>query len=184
MSSSPPPTACSRIRRLSGWPPAAPKEVIATDTLPIPEDKRFENLTVLSIAPLLAQTIQEAFENGSVTSLFNGSASDSAGAPHQYEGGATGEQQPDSCRHTDTDVAPTAATRSRISGGPGAAGLDRRERRTRVGDEPRCRPSCCRTATPPHSPALVVTPPPGQPSTMVCVCPLVRVIRRHRQVRR
>ena len=25
---------------------------------------------------------------------------------------------------------------------------------------------------------------PGQPSTMVCVCPLVRVIRRHRQVRR
>ncbi len=50
------------------------KEVIATDTLPIPEDKRFENLTVLSIAPLLAQTIQEVFENGSVTSLFNGSA--------------------------------------------------------------------------------------------------------------
>ena len=50
------------------------KEVIATDTLPIPPEKQFENLTVLSMAPLLAQTIKEVFENGSVTSLFNGSA--------------------------------------------------------------------------------------------------------------
>ncbi|MFT3715871.1 MAG: ribose-phosphate diphosphokinase [Gordonia sp. (in: high G+C Gram-positive bacteria)] len=50
------------------------KEVIATDTLPIPEEKRFDNLTVLSIAPLLAQTIREVFENGSVTSLFDGNA--------------------------------------------------------------------------------------------------------------
>ncbi|MFT3659828.1 MAG: ribose-phosphate diphosphokinase [Gordonia sp. (in: high G+C Gram-positive bacteria)] len=50
------------------------KEVIATDTLPIDEDKRFDNLTVLSIAPLLAQTIREVFENGSVTSLFDGNA--------------------------------------------------------------------------------------------------------------
>lgn len=49
------------------------KEVIATDTLPIPEDKRFENLTVL-IAPLLAQTIQEVFENGSVTSTCSTAA--------------------------------------------------------------------------------------------------------------
>ncbi|MDG3012295.1 ribose-phosphate diphosphokinase [Rhodococcus sp. D2-41] len=50
------------------------KEVIATNTLPITEEKQFANLTVLSIAPLLARTIREVFENGSVTSLFNGSA--------------------------------------------------------------------------------------------------------------
>ncbi|MFT4126648.1 MAG: ribose-phosphate diphosphokinase, partial [Gordonia sp. (in: high G+C Gram-positive bacteria)] len=50
------------------------REVIATDTLPIPAEKRFDNLTVLSIAPLLAQTIREVFENGSVTSLFDGHA--------------------------------------------------------------------------------------------------------------
>ncbi|WP_448222839.1 ribose-phosphate diphosphokinase [Gordonia iterans] len=50
------------------------REVIATDTLPIPAEKRFENLTVLSMAPLLAQTIREVFENGSVTSLFDGNA--------------------------------------------------------------------------------------------------------------
>ena len=47
-------------------------EVIATDTLPIPPEKRFDNLTVLSIAPLLAKAIQEVFVDGSVTSLFDG----------------------------------------------------------------------------------------------------------------
>ncbi|PRX49968.1 ribose-phosphate pyrophosphokinase [Prauserella shujinwangii] len=50
------------------------REVIVTNTLPIPEEKRFGNLTVLSIAPLLARAIQEVFEDGSVTSLFDGSA--------------------------------------------------------------------------------------------------------------
>ncbi|WP_024794523.1 ribose-phosphate diphosphokinase [Tomitella biformata] len=50
------------------------KEVIITDTLPITPDKMFDSLTVLSIAPLLARTIREVFENGSVTSLFNGIA--------------------------------------------------------------------------------------------------------------
>jgi ribose-phosphate pyrophosphokinase len=50
------------------------KEVVLTNTLPIPEEKKFGNLTVLSIAPLLARTIHEVFEDGSVTSLFNGNA--------------------------------------------------------------------------------------------------------------
>lgn len=49
-------------------------EVIATNTLPIPPEKRFANLTVLSIAPLLAKTIREVFVNGSVTQLFDGNA--------------------------------------------------------------------------------------------------------------
>ena len=50
------------------------REVIVTNTLPIPEDKRFPQLTVLSIAPLLARAIREVFEDGSVTSLFDGHA--------------------------------------------------------------------------------------------------------------
>ena len=50
------------------------REVIVTNTLPITEDKRFDQLTVLSIAPLLASTIRAVFENGSVTGLFDGSA--------------------------------------------------------------------------------------------------------------
>jgi ribose-phosphate pyrophosphokinase len=50
------------------------REVIFTDTLPIPDEKRFPTMTVLSIAPLLARAIHEVFEDGSVTSLFNGNA--------------------------------------------------------------------------------------------------------------
>ncbi|WP_281706639.1 ribose-phosphate diphosphokinase, partial [Corynebacterium argentoratense] len=42
------------------------KEVITTDTLP-QNSEGWDNLTVLSIAPLLAKTIREIFENGSVT---------------------------------------------------------------------------------------------------------------------
>jgi ribose-phosphate pyrophosphokinase len=49
-------------------------EVVVTDTLPISEDRRFDKLTVLPIAPLLARAIQEVFNDGSVTSLFDGAA--------------------------------------------------------------------------------------------------------------
>jgi ribose-phosphate pyrophosphokinase len=47
-------------------------EVIITNTLPISGEKRFDKLTVLSIAPLIARAIQEVFSDGSVTSLFEG----------------------------------------------------------------------------------------------------------------
>ena len=48
-------------------------EVIVTNTLPIPpDDSRFDKLTVLSIAPLIARAITEVFSDGSVTSLFDG----------------------------------------------------------------------------------------------------------------
>jgi ribose-phosphate pyrophosphokinase len=50
------------------------REVVVTNTLPIPDDKCFPQLTVLSIAPLIARTIHEVFTDGSVTSLFNGNA--------------------------------------------------------------------------------------------------------------
>ena len=50
------------------------REVIVTNTLPIEESKRFPQLTVLSIAPLLADTTRAVFENGSVTGLFDGDA--------------------------------------------------------------------------------------------------------------
>ena len=47
-------------------------EIIITNTLPVPQEKRFDKLTVLSIAPLLARAISEVFSDGSVTSLFDG----------------------------------------------------------------------------------------------------------------
>ncbi|SNS90314.1 ribose-phosphate pyrophosphokinase [Micrococcales bacterium KH10] len=50
------------------------REVVVTDTLPISADKRFEHLTVLSIAPVIARAIREVFDDGSVTSLFDGNS--------------------------------------------------------------------------------------------------------------
>jgi ribose-phosphate pyrophosphokinase len=45
-------------------------EVVVTDTLPISQERRFNKLTVLSIAPLLATAINEVFTDGSVTRMF------------------------------------------------------------------------------------------------------------------
>ena len=50
------------------------KEVIVTDTLPIVPSRMFDKLTILPIAPLLSRAIREVFEDGSVTSMFNGHA--------------------------------------------------------------------------------------------------------------
>ncbi len=47
-------------------------EIIVTDTIPIGSEKRFPQLTVLPIAPVLAHAIEEVFNDGSVTSLFDG----------------------------------------------------------------------------------------------------------------
>jgi hypothetical protein len=45
-------------------------EVVVTNTLPIPEDQRFDKLTILSIAPILARAVYEVFTDGSVTRMF------------------------------------------------------------------------------------------------------------------
>ncbi len=49
-------------------------EVVVTDTLPIADEMRYDKLTVLPIAPMLARAIREVFDDGSVTSLFDGNA--------------------------------------------------------------------------------------------------------------
>jgi ribose-phosphate pyrophosphokinase len=50
------------------------REIIITNTLPIPPERQFDKLTVLSIAPLLSKAIKAVFEDGSVTSLFDGAS--------------------------------------------------------------------------------------------------------------
>jgi ribose-phosphate pyrophosphokinase len=45
-----------------------------TNTLPITPDKKFEQLTVLSIAPLIAAAISAVFGDDSVNKLFPGHA--------------------------------------------------------------------------------------------------------------
>ncbi|TFH34199.1 MAG: ribose-phosphate pyrophosphokinase [Anaerolineales bacterium] len=47
------------------------KEIVTTNTLPIPEEKLLPNLTILSIAPLLSEVILRAHEGRSVGELFN-----------------------------------------------------------------------------------------------------------------
>jgi ribose-phosphate pyrophosphokinase len=50
------------------------QEVVVTNTLPVPQDRVFDKLTQLSIGPLVARAIREVFEDGSVTSMFEGHA--------------------------------------------------------------------------------------------------------------
>jgi ribose-phosphate pyrophosphokinase len=48
--------------------------VVVTDTLPLPAEKHWDRLTVLPIAPLIARAIDAVFNDGSVTSMFDGAA--------------------------------------------------------------------------------------------------------------
>jgi ribose-phosphate pyrophosphokinase len=46
--------------------------VVVTNTVPVPSEKRFDGLRVLSIAPLIAEAIDAVFAEGSVSELFDG----------------------------------------------------------------------------------------------------------------
>jgi ribose-phosphate pyrophosphokinase len=48
------------------------QEVVVTNTLPIPEEKAFGRLKVLSIAPLIADALRAVFEESSVSEIFHG----------------------------------------------------------------------------------------------------------------
>ncbi len=47
-------------------------EIVTTDTVPIPAAKRLPNMTILSVAPLLAETIRRVHVGESVSVLFDG----------------------------------------------------------------------------------------------------------------
>src|SRR5262249_4143376 len=48
------------------------RDLVVTNTLPIASDKHFDSLTVLSIAPIVADAIRAVFEDASVSELFRG----------------------------------------------------------------------------------------------------------------
>jgi ribose-phosphate pyrophosphokinase len=48
------------------------QEVVVTNTVPIPGEKQFGKLKVLSIAPLIASALRAVFEDTSVSELFRG----------------------------------------------------------------------------------------------------------------
>jgi ribose-phosphate pyrophosphokinase len=48
------------------------REVVVTNTLPIPAEKRWDAMTVLSIAPIIAEALDAVFEDTSVSEIFRG----------------------------------------------------------------------------------------------------------------
>ena len=48
------------------------KQVVVTNTVPIPEEKQFDKLVVLSIAPIIASALRAVFEDTSVSEIFHG----------------------------------------------------------------------------------------------------------------
>ncbi|MBW3618653.1 MAG: ribose-phosphate diphosphokinase [Actinobacteria bacterium] len=57
------------VERLTG---SEIEQVVVTNTLPIPADKRFDKLVVLSIAPIIASALRAVFEDQSVSEIFRG----------------------------------------------------------------------------------------------------------------
>lgn len=56
------------IERLRG---SVIKEIVVLNTMPVPPEKRLPNMTVLSVAPLLAEAITRVHGNGSISELFS-----------------------------------------------------------------------------------------------------------------
>ncbi|MCC7078828.1 MAG: ribose-phosphate diphosphokinase [Acidimicrobiia bacterium] len=48
------------------------EQVVVTNTVPVPESKRFDKLTILSVAPVIAAAIRAVFEDTSVSEIFGG----------------------------------------------------------------------------------------------------------------
>jgi ribose-phosphate pyrophosphokinase len=46
--------------------------VVVTDTLPLPMERRFEKLEILSVAPIVANAIAAVFDDTSVSEIFGG----------------------------------------------------------------------------------------------------------------
>jgi ribose-phosphate pyrophosphokinase len=61
------------IERFKAQPDIA--EIVTTNTVPIPREKRLKNMRVLSVAPLFAETISRIHVGKSVSALFNGKGS-------------------------------------------------------------------------------------------------------------
>ena len=50
---------------------SAIKELVILNTLPIPEEKKIDKMTILSAAPIFAETISRVYTHGSVSAMFN-----------------------------------------------------------------------------------------------------------------
>ena len=72
MCGSSPRTACSAATPSSGSSDADIAGIVVTDTVPIDLLKKPDNLQVLSVGELLADTIMNVFADDSVSAIFGG----------------------------------------------------------------------------------------------------------------
>ena len=56
------------VERLSA---SAIEELVLLNTVPLPEEKKLEKMTSLSVAPLFAEAMTRVFTNGSISVLFD-----------------------------------------------------------------------------------------------------------------
>ncbi|MDX3073386.1 ribose-phosphate pyrophosphokinase [Streptomyces sp. MI02-7b] len=61
--------ASGALKRLSDRPEVL--EIVCTDTVPVPEAQRTDKLTVLSVAPALAEAVRRIHDGASVSALFD-----------------------------------------------------------------------------------------------------------------
>jgi ribose-phosphate pyrophosphokinase len=47
------------------------EEMVLLNTIPLPDEKKLDNMTVLSVAPLFAEAMTRVHTNGSVSALFD-----------------------------------------------------------------------------------------------------------------
>ena len=57
-----------RVERLEA---SAIEELVLLDTVTLPEEKKLEKMTFLSVAPIFAEAISRVFSNGTVSELFD-----------------------------------------------------------------------------------------------------------------
>ena len=57
-------------RRSSGCKQSASREIVVTNSIALPAAKRIDKLTVLSVAPLLGETIQRIHTGASVSATY------------------------------------------------------------------------------------------------------------------
>ena len=50
---------------------SAIEELVLLNTVPLPEEKKLEKMTFLSVAPLFAEAMTRVFTNGSISVLFD-----------------------------------------------------------------------------------------------------------------
>lgn len=48
------------------------KQVVVTDSVPVPDEKRFKGLSIVSVAPIISEAIRAVFQEESVSGIFGG----------------------------------------------------------------------------------------------------------------